>query len=124
METKSGIQHWDPLTTVKVVDKHSYSAFPHCSEFPPFIYPVWYSFKTVFLVFQSFLVMPDKYSIRKDPGRCSLKQCFLLDPVAFLFSQMLCWICSKSQHFQSKFISGFGELLQSGSKAEAVLIAT
>lgn len=91
----------DALTIVKVVDKpsHSYSAFLHCSEFPLFIYPVWCSFKIGFLVFQSLLVVSDKYSIRKDPGRCSLKQCFLSDPLAFLFSQMLCWICSKSHHF-------------------------
>lgn len=41
----------------KFVDKplHFYAAFPCCSEFPHFIYPVWYSFKTgFFLCFKAF----------------------------------------------------------------------
>lgn len=61
----------DPLTILKVVDKpsHSHSSFPHCSELSPFICPVWYSFKTGFLVFQSLLVMSAKYSIRRHPGQ-------------------------------------------------------
>lgn len=59
METKPGIKHspaGDPLARGKVVDKPSrfHSSFPRCSQFSHFIYPVWYSFKTGFFLFQAF----------------------------------------------------------------------